>query len=260
MTQGATGYLSPMYSVDVNEDVFYGESRNVDGQLESLRLDVYSPVDDPRPLRPAILWFHGGGFRPGNDKRQIYVPMFARAFASRGYVCVAPDYRVRVDPRADLPGTVRDAVADGRMALDWVRENHAAYGIDPGMIALAGGSAGGMLVINLVHLGDQPVIGSRDGVFALLSMWGAPGIDRCLFRKVNPESPPTLIVHGTADQLVPYANALELASDLEAAGVEAHLLTLQGAPHTPVREHWDEIVEATARFLQQQVDRSLGSV
>ena len=241
--------LTPAYQVRTLDDVAFGQTTNEEGQLETLHLDVYLPEDKGASLRPAILWFHGGGFRPGNDKKQIYIPMFASAFVTRGYVGIAPDYRLRADPWSDLAGAVRDAVADARMALEWVRAHAAEYGIDARRIAAAGGSAGGMVVLNLVHDGQQGVDGEADGVFAVLDMWGTPGGEARLFDQVNSGSPPTLIVHGTADQLVPYAWSQSLAEELAQAGVDCELLRLDGAPHTPIRAHWEQIVETTAGFL-----------
>ena len=121
-----------------------------------------------------ILWLHGGGFRPGNDKRQSYIVRLATEFAARGYVGVAANYRVREDPGPDWPAAVRDAVADPRLALDWVRANAAAYRMDTRRIALAGGSAGGMIVHNLCHDPEAPVDAGRDGIRAAISLWGPP--------------------------------------------------------------------------------------
>src|SRR3954462_2197920 len=145
MTAHATR-LTPAFEVERVGDIVFGQAPTIDGAMEMLRLDVYLPVDDPRPQRTTIVWFHGGGFRPGNDKRQVYIPLFANALAARGYIGVAPDYRLRADPRQDMAGTVRDAVTDGRLALDWVRAHAHEYRIDPLRMVLAGGSAGGMLV------------------------------------------------------------------------------------------------------------------
>jgi acetyl esterase/lipase len=247
MKEEAPRHLAPAFEVQVVEDVGFGQATNVDGQVETLKLDLYLPADDPLPSRPTILWFHGGGFRPGNDKQQIYIPWFAKAFAARGYVCVAPDYRVRADPGPDLGGTVRDAVADARTAYEWVRARSREYGIDSGRMALAGGSAGATVVLNLCHDPDLP-LGVRDGLVALLDMWGTPGGPMRLFDRVSPESPPTLLVHGTADALVPYALSQDFAIELEQAGVDHLLLTLPDAPHTPLM-HMEQIIEATAQFV-----------
>ena len=224
-------------------------------QQETLHLDIYLPPGDSQALIPAVLWFHGGAFRPGNDKRQVYIPRFASAFASLGYVGIAPDYRVRADPTTDIKSIVRDAVADGRAAWEWVRKHAHEYQIDPNRIALAGGSAGGMLVLNLVHDPSAPLDARKDGLFAVLDLWGTPGDKSRLFEQVNPRSPATLIVHGTADALVPYEGSVNFSKELSAAGVENKLLTLPDAPHTPLM-HMDRIVTETAQFFTRVLSSS----
>ena len=146
---------------------------------------------------------------------------------------------------------VRDAVADARMALDWVRAHAREYGIDANRLALAGGSAGAMTVLSLCHNAGQPVDRRRDGVFAILDLWGSPDKPYRLFERVNPNSPPTLLVHGTADELVPYRCSQDLSAELAQAGVDNVLLTLPDAPHTPLR-HMDRIIATIEQFL---VDR-----
>ena len=235
------------------EDIPFTRAVNSAGQAETLSLDLYRPPGLSQALYPAILWFHGGGFRPGNDKRQIYIPYLASAFAELGYVGIAPDYRVRADPTPDMAAAVRDAAADGRAAWDWVREHGPEYNIDPGRIVLAGGSAGGMLVLNLVHDSAAPVDREKDGVHAILDLWGTPGGMGRLFERVNPRSPATLIIHGTADALVPYQWSEKFSNELSEAGVENRLLTLADAPHTPLM-HADQIVAEAAQFLEKHLN------
>jgi acetyl esterase/lipase len=248
MTAHADTPVAPPYSVKVESDIVFAQSPRSGGELETLHLDLYLPEDDARALRPVIFWFHGGGFRPGNDKRQSYIVCLATEFAARGYVGVASDYRVREDPPADWPATVRDAMADARLALDWVRAHAATYRMDARRIALAGGSAGGMIVHNLCHDPEAPVDTASDGIFAAVSLWGPPLPETRLFTHVNPRCPPILFIHGTADALVPYDLSLLLLAELKAAGVEGKLLTFEGAPHTPVM-HMDEILAAIAGFV-----------
>jgi acetyl esterase/lipase len=230
------------------EDVPFSQVVNSEGQEETLHLDLYLPPGESLAFHPAIIWFHGGGFRPGHDKRQIYIPRFASALAALGYAGIAPDYRVRADPTSEMRATVQDAVKDGRAAWNWVREHGPEHHIDPGRIALAGGSAGGMLVLNLVHDPSAPFDAKKDGVFALLDLWGTPGGEARLFERVNTRSPATLIVHGTADALVPYAWSEHFSLELSEAGVENRLLTLADAPHTPLM-HMDQIVAEAAQFF-----------
>jgi acetyl esterase/lipase len=215
---------------------------------ENLHLDIYPPTPAVSTPSPAILWFHGGGFRLGFDKRQRYIPLFAQAFAERGYVGIAPDYRARAEPDADVAGTIADAVADGRLALEWVHAHAAEYGIDPRQIVLAGGSAGGMLVLNLVHNADGPL----PGVVAVLDLWGTPDGARRRFAAIRPDSPATFVVHGTADALVPYANSQTFCAELAQAGVRHTFLTLPDAPHTPLM-HMEKIIEAVEAFLKEVV-------
>lgn len=233
-------------------DIAFADVINSDGKRERLLLDLYVPGLSGGAY-PAIVWFHGGGFAPGNDRRQIYIPMFAKAFAARGFIGIAPDYRVRAQPHADFAGTLADAVADGRQALAWVRMNAADYGWDGRRLVLAGGSAGGMLVLSMCHDRAQPIASRRDGVQAIFDMWGTPAAQWRLFGPVQPGSPPTLLIHGTADALVPYANSVAFARELTDAGVPNRLLTLHDAPHTPL-EHFDEIVAAMAAFLTEHLD------
>jgi acetyl esterase/lipase len=235
-------------SVVVESDIVFAQSPRPDGELETLRLDLYLPADDLATSRPVILWLHGGGFRPDNDKRQKYVVHLATEFAGRGYVGVAADYRVRVDPRPGWPDAVRDAMADARLALDWVRANAGAYRMAPTRIVLAGGSAGGMIMHNLCHDPAAPLDAARDGICAAISLWGPPRPEARLFAAVNPRCPPTLFIHGTADALVPYHLSPELMAELRAAGVTADLLTFEAAPHTPVM-HMNAIVAAMTGFL-----------
>jgi acetyl esterase/lipase len=234
--------------IDMQGDLPFGEVVNAAGDPETLRLDVYTPAGVAAGPRPAILWFHGGGFRPGNDKRQRYIPLLAKAFAARGYMGIAPDYRVRTDPNADLLSTIRDAVADGRMALAWVRAHAAELGIDLSRLVLAGGSAGGMLITNLVH---DPTC-SLGEIGAVIDLWGTPSSSQRLFTRISPTCPPTQIVHGTADVLVPYANSTAFAAEMAQAGIRCDLLTLPDAPHTPLM-HADQIIVTVADFLTQTV-------
>jgi dipeptidyl aminopeptidase/acylaminoacyl peptidase len=48
---------------------------------------------------------------------------------------------------------------------------------------------------------------------------------------VTPDAPPFLLVHGTADWLVPYAQSEQLHAALSAAGVDCRLVSVEGAQH-----------------------------
>lgn len=101
-----------------------------------LKLDLYLPAAGRAAPRPAIVFVHGGGWRAG--VRANFAPMAIR-LAERGYVTATISYRL--SPEAPYPA----AVVDAKAAVRWVRAHAADYGIDPGRIAIAGGSAGGQI-------------------------------------------------------------------------------------------------------------------
>ena len=101
-----------------------------------LKLDLYLPVARTTAPRPAIVFVHGGGWRAG--VRANFAPMAIR-MAERGYVAATISYRL--SPEALYPAAILDAKA----AVRWVRAHAGEYGIDPGRIAIAGGSAGGQI-------------------------------------------------------------------------------------------------------------------
>jgi acetyl esterase/lipase len=110
---------------------------------QKLRLRLYRPRSENKPL-PALLWFHGGGYVIGtpemDDKKCIE---FARRL---GMVVISVDYRLA--PKHPFPA----ALEDGWAALHWAVAESERLGIDPGRIAVGGGSAGGGLAASLALL------------------------------------------------------------------------------------------------------------
>ena len=116
-----------------------------DGPVDEdcLTLNVWSPgLDDA--ARPVMVWIHGGGFRAGSGK----VP--GHLFASRGITLVSLNYRLGplgFFAHPSLGGDVANfGLQDMVLALEWVRDNIAAFGGDPGRVTVFGLSAGGMAV------------------------------------------------------------------------------------------------------------------
>jgi acetyl esterase/lipase len=231
--------------VSVSEHIAFRQAVNAAGANETLTLDVYQPAGDTELRRPAILWIHGGGFRPGNDKRQKYIVTMASAFAKRGFVSVAPDYRVRAEVGSDRLPALRDALEDCRAALAWLRAHAEEYHVDASRIAVGGGSAGGMIAVNLAAIEGRPA--GQSGVFAPVNLWGSPQA-ALRVAPIGPQFPPTIVVHGTADELVPFAQSESLAAELAASGVTHELRAIQGAPHTPTAAMAD-ILDWTSAFV-----------
>jgi acetyl esterase/lipase len=241
--------------VQITKDIPFRVARNEGGEDESLALDVYAPSDASSKTGAAILWLHGGGFKPVCTKEQSYIVALSTAYARKGYVSVASEYRRRREPARDRAGAVGDAVEDGAAALAWIVEHAGAYGIDPARIAIAGGSAGGMLVTAL--LCAYADIRKRTTVpadlVAFINLWGSPARG-ALPEHIPAGLPPVLLVHGTDDELVPYTNAENLHRVLTDAGVRADLFTIPSAGHTPVG-HMEDIISRIDEFLSGLQDR-----
>jgi len=235
--------------VNIQRDIVFGESINEKGEKELLKLDVYAPEADEMQNRPVIVWIHGGGFRPGNDKTQSYIVEMANRFSRKGYVCLSVDYRLRENPRDNPKETISDAADDVLKGIDWLRKNSELLNIDVSKIIIGGGSAGGMLGCNLCFNDRSNNETDKRGIVGFVNLWGTPDaiwgeLD------VDKNDSPTIIVHGTEDKLVSYSNSAILAEKLKANNVKHELITIEGAGHTPVK-HIDDFEKKIAGFLYE---------
>jgi acetyl esterase/lipase len=199
------------------------------------RLDVYRRVDEPTGC-PVLLQVHGGAWVIGNKDQQGW-PLMSH-LAANGWVCVAINYRL--GPRSSWP----DMIVDVKRAITWVKDHIAEYGGNPDFVVITGGSAGGHLS-SLAALTPnapefQPGFEDRDTtVQACVPFYGVydftnrDGVGRGDMRgflermvmksklaraedvwdaaspmsRVGPAAPPTFVIHGRNDTLVPVAEA-----------------------------------------------------
>jgi acetyl esterase/lipase len=160
-------------------DLSYGEGRD-------RTLDVYYRRDRPGQV-PVVLHFHGGGFHSGNKRREAR-PLIGH-LVSRGIVCVSANYRLQ--PRVSYTQQLADAID----AVEWVCSHAREYGGDPDRIFLVGSSAGAYLAIDAANTGTEPIAG-------IIGRYGYYG-------GLTPKQPqpPTLVIHGENDLLVPSPDA-----------------------------------------------------
>lgn len=128
-------------------DALFAEP-NVPGE-DWLNLNVWTPDPDDDGL-PVMVWIHGGAFANGNSAIPLYD---GRSFARDGVVLVSVNYRLGVEGFALLSGAPANrGLLDQVAALEWVRDNIAAFGGDPGNVTIFGESAGAMCVITLLAM------------------------------------------------------------------------------------------------------------
>ena len=233
--------------------------RNVDylGADRNEKADVYFPLDIPASKHlPAVVIIHGGGWNDGvrDDRREISI---GSTLARNGYIAMSIDYLLSHGKYVVWPTNLYDC----KNAVRWLRRNADRLHIDPDRIGVIGGSAGGHLasMVALTGLADglepaQPYPSISDRVNCCVDMYGIADLTSYephaamlgkklseapeLYRMASPvtyvrsNSPPFLILHGTADKTVSPHQSELFAGVLEKAGVEHKLVMIEGAPHS----------------------------
>jgi para-nitrobenzyl esterase len=113
-----------------------------------LNLNVFTPDVGADTALPVLVWIHGGGFVNGCNASPWY---HGRSFGRDGVVVVAINYRLGIEgflPLRDAPSN--RALLDWLLALEWVHDNIASFGGDPGNVTIAGQSAGAVACATLL--------------------------------------------------------------------------------------------------------------
>ncbi len=128
--------------LDRTTDAFRGEE-------DCLVLSVYAPLDAAGA--PTMVFIHGGGFTGGSGNEPLYD---GRALAARGVVVITMNYRLGVLGFLTHDALVEDdggagnlGLFDQRLALEWIRDNAAAFGGDAANVTIFGESAGAVSVM-----------------------------------------------------------------------------------------------------------------
>ena len=237
---------------------------------QALKLDVWEPAGGGTKAgetvrRPAVIMVHGGGWSAGGRGR---MPLWDRWFAGKGYVVFDVDYRLAPQPRwRAAPGDVKCAVGwvkrnAARYGIDPERialVGHSAGGHlallsaysegDGNVPAGCGVEDAGVSAVaafypptDLTRLNrmkwpwmEPNVVGRRS---AKRLLGGAPETLARRYRLASPtahvdaKSPPTFLVHGGADRVVPVEQSELLGERLRRSRVPHRLLTLPGADHS----------------------------
>lgn len=259
---GATGvrYLDPVFSsATVTNNLTYGSAVNDRNQVETLKLDLYRPAGDAVADRPAVVVVHGGGFVVGNKGHSA---MWAEDLAKRGYVAVSIDYRLAtVDIESDFGAYVAamyDAKHDAQAAVRWLRKNAATYGIDPARIGMTGGSAGAatslLVAFDPTDVGDSGNPGYASTVRAVVSNSGTMGTGL-----QSAGDAPALMLNGTADTTVKYANAKATCDKATAVHLWCTFVTFPGVGHTVGKYQPELLKSMTATYFYDHLATAAGT-
>lgn len=208
----------------------------------TLQLHRFEPDRSRFPgLRPAVVFWFGGGWMSGEASR--FYPQ-CETLAARGIDAFSAEYRI-----GGKHGTTPfESVEDGIDAVRFIRREAPRWRIDPDRIAGGGGSAGGHVALCAALFGDRREPGGRAPLDALLlfnpvvdttAQGYAGGVPRFGGRErelspvhhLRPSLPPTLVQHGTADDVVPFENAERFARRMDELGNRCELVPYEARGH-----------------------------
>lgn len=254
-------------------------------------LDILIHKDHETKKRPLVVFIHGGGWMEGSKENGLDT---IRAVASTGdYVAATINYRLSQE--ATWPAQIHDCKAAIRF-LRGNADKYGIDAEHIGVMGLsAGGQLVGVLgtcydVSMEGKLGSYPTISSKVqcvvnffGPTDFLKIYG-PDVPIEKIRKektalrvlgntdeeirlnartaspvtwITKDSAPFLTAHGTKDDLVPFPQAVELDTKLREAGVESHLIAMEGAGHGFFSPDLNERIR---RFLNLHLKGEAGEI
>jgi acetyl esterase/lipase len=251
LSLGVFATVTAAAEVEILPDLVYGHKDGL-----AMTLDVLKPKAGANGA--AILYMVSGGWvsrwappKESADRFQFLL--------DKGFTVVI--VRHGSSPRYHVP----DAVSDVRRAVRFVRHNAKQWGVDPNRLGVHGGSAGGHLSLVLGLASDagdpsaaEPFMRESNRVASVVAYFPpvdlrtmargavpategqrfpalnfekekAAGISPILF--ATPDDPPTLLIHGDADELVNISHSQRMFQALQDNKIKSNFITLPGAGH-----------------------------
>ncbi|MEM6394439.1 MAG: alpha/beta hydrolase [Planctomycetota bacterium] len=207
----------------------------------------YPQGHSPDAQSPAVLFFFGGGWFNGTPNH--FRPQ-AQHLAKRGIVAVTADYRTK----RQHDTSPFDCLVDAINAMRYLRQHADALGLDPKRIGAGGGSAGGHLAIALSTTTAPDLIPNQPEALAntpfhpdalLLfnpvydngptgyahNRIGDRYTDFSPAHNLHANMPPTLVLLGDQDNLIPVATAERVRDRMTELGVRSELIIYPNQPH-----------------------------
>ncbi len=255
--------------------------KTVEGR--NLKLYVMNPPDwKATDKRPAIVFFHGGGWELGKGAPTQFNYQ-GKYLTTRGMVCIQVEYRLVANNRKEVPVA---ACQDAKSSMRWVRSHAAELGIDPERIAAGGGSAGGHLAafVGMVDGTDDPQddlkVSCRPAAMVLYnpallhehqsdSTSSNPKKSSVTselyeaYKKISPYlsvsagDPPGIILVGDQDKILPLSVLNSFVEKCKQAGVRMDTVVYPGEGHSffGLQRSFDRFFDTTT-----EMDKFLGSL
>ena len=187
-------------------------------------------------IRPAVLVLHGSG---GTHD----FPEHVRGLAARGYVTLAPHYFESTGTSwADVDSIQRHGLSWGKTILDAVKFARRLPNVDPESIGLLGFSLGAYLAI---------AVAAHDlRIKCVAEFFG--GVPEKFLPAID-YLPPTLILHGEDDRIVPVRHAMRLKQLCEEKKFCFEMEIYSGAGHNFSGTLMRTAMERAMAFLDQRL-------
>lgn len=258
-------------------DVVYTTTNNWKGKM-----DIYLPPAKDKKPTAIIINIHGGGWNHGTKEEQTGFSSFFK----NGMAVANVEYRLT--PQATAPAAVEDV----RCALIYIIEHAADLNIDKNKIIVMGGSAGGHLALMTGMLENNHLFDTNCPtkeiikVAAIIDKYGITDVwdwgygkdltsssatrwlgekkkDEAFAKSVSPISyvkkstPPTLIIHGDADPVVPYQQSMKLYEALKKEGVVTEMITVPGGLHGKFEKEMNSSLnKKIIEFINTQINKN----
>ncbi len=251
-------------------DVVYGHKHGM-----ALTFDVFRA---DKPNGAGVLFMVSGGWYSRWRSPERSLERF-RPLLEEGFTVFS--VRHGSSPKFKIP----EIVADVRRSVRFIRLHAAKYGVDPERLGVYGGSAGGHLSLMLGTTSDDGDDDAKDSVdrvsnrVAAVVAYFPPTDLRGLVRAppneskrfpalnfdpekapdyspivhVTSDDPPTLLIHGDKDRLVPLRNSQNILTKLQDEKIATRLLVLEGAEHGFRGEHRQEASRAMVAWFAKHL-------
>ncbi|MHC4401127.1 MAG: prolyl oligopeptidase family serine peptidase [Planctomycetota bacterium] len=256
--------------VQITPDVVYGHKHGM-----ALTFDVFTPEE---PNGAGVLFMVSGGWysrwAPPEQAAGRFGPMLEKGFTV---------FAVRhgSSPKYVIPEILKDV----RRSVRFIRLHAERFGVDPERLGVTGGSAGGHLSLMLGTTADDGDRKAGDEVLRATSRVAAvvayfpptdvrPWVDEessywknypalrfdagqaaaCSpVLHVTADDPPTLLIHGDRDKLVPLDHSEKIREEFGKSDVPCELLIIEGAAHGFRGPDAEQASDATVAWFEKHL-------